>query len=234
MCQKVCSDILPHFGGRITSREIVPAGRISPFFLRASEVQPSFPVAFVCFFGSRKGLLFVVGRVRFLVKPTFFGWRSARVTGRTPARLICLGREDLGNRARSGCTHWHADGSLCHLFSSGRSWSADHSALQSTLVPSTAAAGPLFGLEGYTLVCAQRLLPLLPSLVALLEQHGHLCLTEEERRQVQEGLLRRVEEESEGRALSSAPSSPAKESAPVRTTSLEGADGCRAAIFTLL
>jgi hypothetical protein len=33
-------------------------------------------------------------------------------------------------------------------------------------------------------VCAKRLLPSLPSLVALLEQQGHLCLTEEERRQL--------------------------------------------------
>jgi hypothetical protein len=33
-------------------------------------------------------------------------------------------------------------------------------------------------------VCAKRLLPSLPSLVALLEQHGHLMLTEEERRQL--------------------------------------------------
>ena len=33
-------------------------------------------------------------------------------------------------------------------------------------------------------VCAKRLLPSLPSLVALLEQHGHLQLTEEERRQL--------------------------------------------------
>jgi hypothetical protein len=31
-------------------------------------------------------------------------------------------------------------------------------------------------------VCARRLLPSLPTLVTLLEQHGHLCLTEEERR----------------------------------------------------
>src|SRR5580700_4467296 len=30
-------------------------------------------------------------------------------------------------------------------------------------------------------VCAKRLLPSLPTLVASLEQHGHLCLTEEER-----------------------------------------------------
>jgi hypothetical protein len=33
-------------------------------------------------------------------------------------------------------------------------------------------------------VCAKRLLPSLPTLVTLLEQHGHLCLTEEERRQL--------------------------------------------------
>jgi hypothetical protein len=33
-------------------------------------------------------------------------------------------------------------------------------------------------------VCAKRLLPSLPSLVPLLEQHGHLCLTEVERRQL--------------------------------------------------
>ena len=33
-------------------------------------------------------------------------------------------------------------------------------------------------------VCAKRLLPFLPSLVALLQQRGHLCLTEEERRQL--------------------------------------------------
>ena len=33
-------------------------------------------------------------------------------------------------------------------------------------------------------VCAKRLLPLLPTLVTLLEQHGHLQLTEEERRLV--------------------------------------------------
>ena len=33
-------------------------------------------------------------------------------------------------------------------------------------------------------VCAKRLLPLLPSLVALLEGHGHLQLTVEERRQL--------------------------------------------------
>ena len=33
-------------------------------------------------------------------------------------------------------------------------------------------------------VCAKRLLPSLPTLVMLLEQHGHLCLTEEERRQL--------------------------------------------------
>jgi hypothetical protein len=33
-------------------------------------------------------------------------------------------------------------------------------------------------------VCAKRLLPSLPTLVTSLEQHGHMCLTEEERRQL--------------------------------------------------
>src|SRR5690348_8730012 len=33
-------------------------------------------------------------------------------------------------------------------------------------------------------VCAKRLLPSLSTLVTSLEQHGHLCLTEEERRQL--------------------------------------------------
>jgi hypothetical protein len=33
-------------------------------------------------------------------------------------------------------------------------------------------------------VCAKRLLPSLPTLVTSLEQHGHVCLTEEERRQL--------------------------------------------------
>jgi hypothetical protein len=32
--------------------------------------------------------------------------------------------------------------------------------------------------------CAKRLLSSLPALVMLLEQHGHLCLTEEEHRQL--------------------------------------------------
>ncbi len=71
------------------SRAIVPAGRISPFFLAHRKPQSSFPVAFVCFFGSRKVWLFVVRRVRLLVKPTF--WRSACVTGRRSVRLICWG-----------------------------------------------------------------------------------------------------------------------------------------------
>src|SRR5579884_1247284 len=55
--------------------------RFSP---RMGSPHPSFPVAFGCFFGSRKGELLIVGRVRFLVKPPFFGgWQPARVTGRT-------------------------------------------------------------------------------------------------------------------------------------------------------
>jgi hypothetical protein len=33
-------------------------------------------------------------------------------------------------------------------------------------------------------VCARRLLPSLPTVVALLQEHGHLYLTEEERRQL--------------------------------------------------
>ena len=32
LCQKAYSDILPRFGVRITSREIVPGSRISPLF----------------------------------------------------------------------------------------------------------------------------------------------------------------------------------------------------------
>ena len=44
-----------------------------PFFPAHRKSQLSFPVAFGCFFGSRKGWLLVVGRVRFLVKPTFLG-----------------------------------------------------------------------------------------------------------------------------------------------------------------
>jgi len=58
---------------RIPSREIVPAGRISPlFFSTHRKSPPSSPVAFVCVFGNGKGWLFVVGRVRFLVKSAFF------------------------------------------------------------------------------------------------------------------------------------------------------------------
>ncbi len=58
---------------RIPSREIAPAGRISPLFFSAHRKSPPLsPVAFVCVFGNGKGWLFVVGRVRFLVKSAFF------------------------------------------------------------------------------------------------------------------------------------------------------------------
>jgi hypothetical protein len=42
-------------------------------FPSAYEVPTIVPRCFRLLFGSRKGLLFVIGRVRFLVKPTFFG-----------------------------------------------------------------------------------------------------------------------------------------------------------------
>jgi hypothetical protein len=66
-------DHIAHASGRIPSREIVPAGRIfPPFFSAHGRSRTSFPVAFVCVSGNGKVLLLVVGRVRFLVKPTFF------------------------------------------------------------------------------------------------------------------------------------------------------------------
>jgi hypothetical protein len=77
---------------RITSREIVPMGRISPFFLRASEVPTIVPRCFRLFFCSRKVWLFVVGRVRLLVKLTFSSWRFTCVTGRTTGAAALLGR----------------------------------------------------------------------------------------------------------------------------------------------
>jgi hypothetical protein len=43
-----------------------------PFFSAHLKSLPSSPVAFVCVFGNGKGWLFVVGRVRFLVKSAFF------------------------------------------------------------------------------------------------------------------------------------------------------------------
>jgi len=51
---------------------------------------------------------------------------------------------------------------------------------------------------------------------------------------MQEGLLRRVEDKSGGRALPFALVKAGQETASVHTTSLPSADGCRAAIFALL
>jgi hypothetical protein len=63
------------------------------FFLRASEVPiivpRSCPSAFL---GSRRGWLFVVGRVRFLLKPAFSGRPSTCVTGRTSSASDLLWR----------------------------------------------------------------------------------------------------------------------------------------------
>ena len=82
-----------HVVSRIPSREIVPAGRISPLFFSAHRKSPpSSPVAFVCVFGNGKGWLFVVGRVRFLVKSAFFCWRSACVTRRAVNASDQLGK----------------------------------------------------------------------------------------------------------------------------------------------
>ncbi len=76
-----------------------------PFFSAHRKSQPSLPIAFVCFFGNGKGWLFVVGRVRFLVKSAFFwGWWSACVTGRTTSASDLLGSIWVIG-ARSGCTH---------------------------------------------------------------------------------------------------------------------------------
>ena len=61
---------------RIPSREIVPAGTISPLFSpRIGSPQHRRPKLRVCVFGNEKGWLFVVGRVRFLVKPACFANR---------------------------------------------------------------------------------------------------------------------------------------------------------------
>jgi hypothetical protein len=76
---------------RITLREIVPTGRIFPLFSpRIGSPNHCSPLLSPAFFGSRKGWLFVFGRVRFLVKPTFFGAGGlrARLAG-LPVRLIC-------------------------------------------------------------------------------------------------------------------------------------------------
>ncbi len=56
MRKKVYSDILPHFGVRITSREIVPAGRIFSYFLPLHpKPLPSSSVAFSPISDNEKG-----------------------------------------------------------------------------------------------------------------------------------------------------------------------------------
>ncbi len=81
------------WGAHYFTRNRTRGSDFPPFFYAHRKSQPSFPVAFVCFFGSRKGWLFVVGWVRFLVKPTFFGgWWSVCVTGRTTSASDLLGR----------------------------------------------------------------------------------------------------------------------------------------------
>ncbi len=70
MRKKVYSDILPHFGVRIPSREIVPAGRIFPmFFPRMGSPYHSHPLLFRAFLTTVKILHFVIGRVRLGIDP---------------------------------------------------------------------------------------------------------------------------------------------------------------------
>lgn len=52
MVRTYCLTVL----ARITSREIRPAGRISPLFLRASEVLTSVPRCFRLFFWQQEGM----------------------------------------------------------------------------------------------------------------------------------------------------------------------------------
>src|SRR6266496_6153989 len=52
--------------GALLHEKSYPRVGFFPFFSAHRKSRPSFPVAFGCFLGSRKGLLFVVGRVRFL------------------------------------------------------------------------------------------------------------------------------------------------------------------------
>ena len=75
-------------------------------------------------------------------------------------------------------------------------------------------------------VCAKRLLPSLPTLVTLLEQHGHVCLTEEERRQLlamsvstAERFLRTQRKPRLHGLSTTTPSSSGKSQIPVRTFS---------------
>ena len=72
--------LCPEMFARITSREIVPTGRIFPSFFSAHDrSRTSFAIAFVCVSGNGKGEFLVVARVRFLVKHPFLCWQSACV-----------------------------------------------------------------------------------------------------------------------------------------------------------
>src|SRR6266699_3004008 len=75
-------------------------------------------------------------------------------------------------------------------------------------------------------VCAKRLLPSLPTLVTSLEQHGHVCLTEEERRQLlamsvstAERFLRTQRKPCLHGLSATTPSSSGKSQTPMRTFS---------------
>jgi len=85
------------------------------FFSAHERSRTSFAIAFVCVSGNGKGSFLVVGRVRFLVKPSIFEagglleWREG-----PPARLIRWGSEQQEHEA-DVCTaaRWHTDEPLC-------------------------------------------------------------------------------------------------------------------------
>ena len=54
-------------------RDRTQGSDFSSFFSAHGGSRTSFPVALVCFSGYGQGVFLVVARVRFLVKPTFFG-----------------------------------------------------------------------------------------------------------------------------------------------------------------
>src|SRR5260221_11876585 len=78
---------------RITSREIVPAGRISPFFLRPLQVPTFVLRCFRTLFWQQERIALrrwtgTISREAGL----FWGWRSACATGRTTSASDLLGR----------------------------------------------------------------------------------------------------------------------------------------------
>ena len=80
-------------GAHYVTRNRTHRSDFSPFFLRASEIPTIVARCFRLLFWQ---LLLVIGRVRFLVKPTFFcGWRYACVTEGPPVRLIYWGGTGL-------------------------------------------------------------------------------------------------------------------------------------------